>query len=95
MTTRCSRATTWPAGSPLERDLDSSAPWRRSSVQNSDRPAPRERTRHGGVELGIVSSKVKAELIVYDGDTMEKLAASELAKRSTSLMPSRASLVDW
>ena len=43
--------------------------------------------RHDGVELGIVSSKVKAELIVYDGDTMEKLAASELAKRSTSLMP--------
>ena len=43
--------------------------------------------RHAGVELGIVSSRVKAELVVYDGATMEKLAASELAKRSTSLMP--------
>lgn len=43
--------------------------------------------RHAGVELGIVSSKVKAELIVYDGNTMEKMAASELSKRTTALIP--------
>jgi hypothetical protein len=43
--------------------------------------------RHAGVELGIVSSKVRAELIVYDGATMEKLGSTELTKRSTALMP--------
>ena len=43
--------------------------------------------RHADVQLGIVSSKVRAELIVYDGDTMEKLAATDLSKRATSLMP--------
>jgi hypothetical protein len=43
--------------------------------------------RHAGVDLGLVSSKVKAELIVYDGNTMKKIASIELSKRSTSLMP--------
>ena len=43
--------------------------------------------RHAAVDIGIVSSKVKAELIVYDGNTMEKMAASELSKRTTALMP--------
>jgi hypothetical protein len=43
--------------------------------------------QHAGLDLGIVSSNVRAELIVYDGRTMKKLAASELAKRTTTLMP--------
>ncbi|MFL6248255.1 MAG: hypothetical protein ACJ74H_19685 [Thermoanaerobaculia bacterium] len=43
--------------------------------------------RHAGVELGIVSSKVRAELIVYDGDTMQKIASNDLSKRTTALVP--------
>lgn len=43
--------------------------------------------RHADVQLGIVSSKVTAELIVYDGATMEKLATTDLSKRTTALMP--------
>src|SRR5688572_418721 len=43
--------------------------------------------RHADVQLGLVSSKVTAELIVYDGHTMEKLATADLAKRMTGLMP--------
>ena len=43
--------------------------------------------RHADVSLGIVSSKVRAELIVYDGNTMEKLATTDVAKRTTALMP--------
>jgi hypothetical protein len=43
--------------------------------------------RNAGVELGIVSTKVNAELIVYNGETMEKLAVSDLSKRTTALMP--------
>lgn len=43
--------------------------------------------RHADLELGIVSSKVKAELIVYDGGTMETIATSDLSKRTTALMP--------
>lgn len=43
--------------------------------------------RHADLELGIVSSKVTAELRVYDGDTMEVIATSDLSKRTTALMP--------
>lgn len=43
--------------------------------------------RHGDVELGIVSSKVDAELRVYDGATMQVIAVSDLSKRTTAVMP--------
>ncbi len=44
--------------------------------------------RHADLHLGLVSSRVRAELIVYDGHTMEKLATTDLSKRRTGLMPS-------
>lgn len=43
--------------------------------------------RHASVELGIVSSNVRAELIVYDGATMEVMATTDLSKRTTALVP--------
>jgi hypothetical protein len=43
--------------------------------------------RHASVEMGIVSTKVRAELLVYSGQTMEKLASSDLSKTTTALMP--------
>lgn len=44
-------------------------------------------TRHADVEVGIVTSKMDAELRVYDGSTMELVATSDLKKRTTALMP--------
>jgi hypothetical protein len=44
-------------------------------------------TRHAEVEVGIVTSRMNAELRVYDGSTMELVATSDLKKRSTALMP--------
>jgi hypothetical protein len=44
-------------------------------------------TRHADVEVGVVTSRMSAELRVYDGASMELLATSDLKKRSTSLMP--------
>jgi hypothetical protein len=43
--------------------------------------------RHADVSLGVVVSKVSGELRVYDGETMELIATSDLSKRSTALMP--------
>jgi hypothetical protein len=44
-------------------------------------------TAHADVELGIVTSRMDAELRVYDGDTMELVAKNDLKKSSTALMP--------
>lgn len=44
-------------------------------------------TRHADVEVGVVTSRMSAELRVYDGASMELVATSDLKKRSTSLMP--------
>lgn len=43
--------------------------------------------RHADVSLGMVVSKMSAELRLYDGDTMELIATSDLSKRSAALMP--------
>jgi hypothetical protein len=43
--------------------------------------------RHADVQIGIVSSKIAAELRVYDGNTMSVIATENLSKRSTTLMP--------
>lgn len=43
--------------------------------------------RHGDVELGVVVSRLAAELRVYDGNTMELLATQSLSKRSTAVLP--------
>ena len=43
--------------------------------------------RHADVSLGVVVSKVAAELRLYDGRTMELMATSDLSKRSTALLP--------
>jgi hypothetical protein len=43
--------------------------------------------RHGDVELGVVVSRLAAELRVYDGNTMELLATQNLSKRSTAVLP--------
>lgn len=41
----------------------------------------------GGVSLALVTSRVAAEVIVYDAGTMEPLAKNALAKKNTALMP--------
>jgi hypothetical protein len=43
--------------------------------------------RHADVSLGMVVSKVAAELRLYDGTTMELIASSDLSKRTAALMP--------
>jgi hypothetical protein len=43
--------------------------------------------RHAAVDVGVVVSRVAAELRVYDGTTMELLATENLSKRSTALLP--------
>lgn len=43
--------------------------------------------RNADVELGIVVSRLRAELRVYDGGTMELLSSENLSKRKTALMP--------
>jgi len=43
--------------------------------------------RHADVELGIVVSRLRAEVRVYDGATMELIARENLSKRKTALMP--------
>lgn len=43
--------------------------------------------RHADVEVGIVVSRLHAELRIYDGETMELLATENLSKRKTALMP--------
>jgi hypothetical protein len=43
--------------------------------------------RHADVELGIVVSRLQAELRIYDGETMELIATENLSKRKTALMP--------
>ena len=43
--------------------------------------------RHADVSLGVVVSRVAAELRLYDGTTMELIASSDLSKRTAALMP--------
>lgn len=44
-------------------------------------------TRHGDISLGVLVSRVAAELRVYDGETLELVATHDLAKRTTALVP--------
>lgn len=44
-------------------------------------------TRHAGVSLGVLVSRVAAELRIYDGETMELLESRDLSKRATSVAP--------
>ncbi len=43
--------------------------------------------RHADVSLGVVVSKVAAELRLYDGTTMDLMATSALSKRSAAVLP--------
>lgn len=43
--------------------------------------------RHADVSLGVVVSKVAAELRLYDGTTMELMATTDLSKRTSALLP--------
>ncbi|MDP9191694.1 MAG: hypothetical protein M3P06_08315 [Acidobacteriota bacterium] len=43
--------------------------------------------RHADVSLGMVVSKIAAELRLYDGATMELIASSDLSKRSSAFLP--------
>ena len=43
--------------------------------------------RHADVELGIVVSRLNAELRIYDGETLELLSSENLSKRKTALLP--------
>lgn len=43
--------------------------------------------RHADVALGVVSSRVAADLIVYEGDSLERIAEETLSKKNTALMP--------
>ncbi|HEX8616252.1 MAG TPA: hypothetical protein VF911_01590 [Thermoanaerobaculia bacterium] len=44
-------------------------------------------TRHAGVSIGVLVSRVAAELRIYDGETMELVETHALAKRNTALVP--------
>jgi hypothetical protein len=44
-------------------------------------------TRHADVTLGVLVSRVAAEVHVYRGRTLEKIASESLAKKNTALLP--------
>jgi hypothetical protein len=44
-------------------------------------------TRHVGVSVGVLVSRVAAEVRIYDGDTFELVRTHDLSKRNTSLAP--------
>jgi hypothetical protein len=44
-------------------------------------------TRHGGVSIGVLVSRVAAQVRIYDGETMELVETHELAKRNTAVVP--------
>lgn len=43
--------------------------------------------RHADVTVGVVSTRVAAELRLYDAETMELLASEPLSKKSTAVLP--------
>ncbi len=44
-------------------------------------------SRHVGVSLGVVTSRLSAELRIYDGDSMELVHSHDLFKRNTAVAP--------
>ncbi|HEX7153142.1 MAG TPA: hypothetical protein VF618_16770 [Thermoanaerobaculia bacterium] len=48
--------------------------------------------RHGGVDLGVVASKMWVELNIYDGETLELIETYDLAERSSTIAPTGVSL---
>jgi hypothetical protein len=48
------------------------------------------RGAYGGVDIGMVVSRVAAQMRVYDGHTLELIDTFEIAKRSTMLLPTSA-----
>ncbi|HEV7767280.1 MAG TPA: hypothetical protein VGQ76_19920 [Thermoanaerobaculia bacterium] len=50
--------------------------------------------RHADVEIGIVVSRLHAELRIYDGETMELIASENLSKGKTALMPTSVGIGD-
>jgi hypothetical protein len=48
--------------------------------------------RHGEVSISVLTSRVAAELRVYDGQTMELIASEDLSRRSTALLPTSVGL---
>jgi hypothetical protein len=47
---------------------------------------------HADVELGVLVSKVAAELRVYDGGSMKLIASTDLSKRTTAVMPTSVAI---
>jgi hypothetical protein len=43
--------------------------------------------RHADVSLGVVSSRMDADLFVYDGHSLELIAEETLSKKNTALLP--------
>lgn len=43
--------------------------------------------RAGGISLALMTSRVAAEVLLYDAETLEVVAKSELAKKNTALVP--------
>lgn len=43
--------------------------------------------RAGGISLAVMTSRVAAEVLLYDGETMEIVAQSDLAKKNTAVVP--------
>jgi hypothetical protein len=44
-------------------------------------------TRHGGVSLGVLVSRVAAEVRVYDARTLELVGSHEMRKKNTAIVP--------
>ena len=44
-------------------------------------------SRHVGVSLGVLVSRVAAEVRIYDGETMELVTTHDLRKRNTAVVP--------
>lgn len=47
--------------------------------------------RHGGVDLGVVASKMWVVLNIYDGETLELIDTFDLAERSSTVAPTGVS----
>lgn len=57
------------------------------SAETTDHGGVGVGTRHSDVTLGVVVSRVAAEVNIYRGRTLELIATESLKKRNTALMP--------
>lgn len=50
--------------------------------------------RHADVSLGVLVSRVAADVNIYDGETLELIASDSLMKRSTTVVPTSIGIGD-